>query len=157
MLGIRDEHIGKLLSVVDFNGDRKDHLMKVWTDGDQMDADVHISTGSGSTVQRWAEDQSGKWHGVDWLTGDFNGDCREDVLKAWDDNGFMSADDHTSISNVNKVFGGAGNDQILGGVGDDLLSGGVGNDTISTGIGNDILYFVSGEALLHKWRDGFTA
>lgn len=43
------------------------------------------------------------------------------------------------LTDIEKVFGGAGNDTITGGTGNDELHGGLGNDTLNGGGGNDTL------------------
>jgi len=67
----------------EYNGDGKDDIMKVWTHNGTMYSDVHLSTGSGFQMQRWANAQGGKWDSMDWMTGDYNGDGKDDMMKIW--------------------------------------------------------------------------
>ena len=83
----------------DFNGDGKDDLAKAFTDNGlaSMDVDVHLSTGSGFGIQRWTTRQGGFWDAQQWLAGDFNGDGKDDLAKAFTDAGLASMDVHTLI------------------------------------------------------------
>ena len=83
----------------DFNGDGKLDLAKHFSEGGNMSADVHISNGSGFTMQRWATGQGGYFTSQQWITGDFNGDGQTDLAKHWSDGGLMSADVHLSTGN----------------------------------------------------------
>jgi hypothetical protein len=71
----------------DFDGDGRDDLAKFW--GDQVGsheewvADVHRSTSSGFVMERWATHQGWFWSDQVWVTGDFDGDGREDFAKFW--------------------------------------------------------------------------
>ncbi|AQZ53821.1 Hemolysin, plasmid (plasmid) [Martelella mediterranea DSM 17316] len=129
----------------DFNGDGKDDIMKVWNDGGQMMADVHVSNGSGFSLQRWANWQGGYSDEMSWRKGDFNGDGRADIMKVWGDFDqstqvvAANIDVHVSQNIVNELFGEAGNDTLLGGVNADQLDGGTGNDRLEGGDGNDHL------------------
>ncbi len=74
--------------VGDFNGDGKDDLANVFKDHiDKGKAciDVHLSTGSGFKMQRWATHQGGYWGSQKWMVGDFNGDGKDDLAKAFND------------------------------------------------------------------------
>ncbi|UBF30433.1 matrixin family metalloprotease (plasmid) [Kovacikia minuta CCNUW1] len=82
--------------VGDFNGDGRDDLAKAFNDNGLASIDVHLSTGSGFTIQRWATGQGGFWNTQQWLAGDFNGDGRDDIAKAFDDYGLTSIDVHPS-------------------------------------------------------------
>ncbi|WP_320176140.1 Ig-like domain-containing protein [Maridesulfovibrio sp.] len=42
---------------------------------------------------------------------------------------------------INKLVGGAGNDNLIGGGGDDILTGGIGDDVIEGGEGDDVAVF----------------
>ena len=48
-------------------------------------------------IQRWATRQGGFWDGQQWLAGDFNGDGKDDLAKAFTDAGLASMDVHTLI------------------------------------------------------------
>ena len=87
----------------DFDGDGKTDLLKFWKDNGRMSADVHRSTGSEFDMTRWATDQGSMWDEMNWLTGDFDGDGRIDLLKFWDDGGRMSADAHLSTGSSFKI------------------------------------------------------
>ena len=80
----------------DFDGDGKDDLAKVFTDGGLASIDVHQSTGSGFGIERWATGQGGFWDAQQWLVGDFNGDGKDDLAKAFTDGGLASIDVHLS-------------------------------------------------------------
>ncbi len=85
--------------VGDFNGDGKDDLAKAFVDHiDKSTAciDVHLSTGSGFRMQRWATHQGGYWDAQKWMAGDFNGDGKDDVAKAFAENQKASIDVHLS-------------------------------------------------------------
>jgi hypothetical protein len=49
------------------------------------------------TMQRWATRQGGFWDAQQWLAGDFNGDGKDDVAKAFNQGGLGSIDVHTLI------------------------------------------------------------
>ena len=83
--------------VGDFNGDGKDDLAKAFTDGGLASIDVHLSTGSGFGMQRWATRQGGFWDAQQWLAGNFNGDGKGDLAKAFNEGGLGSVDVHTLI------------------------------------------------------------
>ncbi|NCC36336.1 MAG: hypothetical protein EOM24_30640 [Chloroflexia bacterium] len=61
-----------------------------------MTVDVHVSSGTAFTIQRWATRQGGFWDAQRWLVGDFTGDGRQDLLKLWNDGGAMTVDVHVS-------------------------------------------------------------
>ncbi len=129
----------------DFNGDGKHDIMKSWVEDGLLHADVHLSTGSSFFLQRWADGQGGWAPNMDWLAGDFNGDGRDDAVKIWDAGGLMNADVHFSRENLNKLFGGLGNDQVTGGTGLDWISGNEGNDTLTGGAAEDVFLFLIGD------------
>ncbi|XHR84565.1 MAG: matrixin family metalloprotease [Gloeotrichia echinulata GP01] len=80
----------------DFNGDGKDDVAKAFNDGGLGSIDVHVSNGSSFTMQRWATRQGGFSDAQQWLSGDFNGDGKDDVAKAFNDGGLGSIDVHVS-------------------------------------------------------------
>ncbi|MFM7676617.1 MAG: S8 family serine peptidase [Synechococcus sp.] len=80
----------------DFNGDGRDELAKAFTDGGQASIDVHLSNGTGFSHQRWATRQGGFWNAQQWVVGDFNGDGRDEIAKAFTDGGQASIDVHLS-------------------------------------------------------------
>ncbi|BAY27612.1 hypothetical protein NIES2100_74370 [Calothrix sp. NIES-2100] len=80
----------------DFNGDGKDDLAKAFNDGGLASIDVYLSNGGGFASQRWATRQGGFWEAQKWLAGDFNGDGKDDLAKAFDDGGLASIDVHLS-------------------------------------------------------------
>ncbi len=82
--------------VGDFNGDGRDDLAKVFNDSNQATVDVHLSNGSGFTIGRWATQQGGFWNEQKWLTGDFNGDGRDDLVNVFNDANQASIDVHIS-------------------------------------------------------------
>jgi subtilisin family serine protease len=86
--------------VGDFNGDGRDDVAKTFNDNGLASVDVHLSNGSSLTGQRWATRQGAFWDTQQWLVGDFNGDGRDDVAKAFNDNGLASIDVHLSNGSV---------------------------------------------------------
>ncbi|WP_255452687.1 M12 family metallopeptidase [Aquimarina sp. RZ0] len=80
----------------DFNGDGKDDFAKVFNDGGKASIDVHLSTGTGFIMKRWATKQGGYWDAQKWVTGDFNGDGKDDFAKSFKDSGKASIDVHIS-------------------------------------------------------------
>jgi hypothetical protein len=83
--------------VGDFNGDGKDDVAKSFNEGGLASIDVHISNGSGFSMQRWATRQGGFWDAQQWLSGNFNGDGKGDLAKAFNEGGLASIDVHTLI------------------------------------------------------------
>jgi hypothetical protein len=82
--------------VGDFNGDGRDDMGKAFNDGGAGSLDVHLSSGSRFTMERWATKQGGFWDTQQWLAGDFNGDRLDDMGKAFNDGGAASLDVHLS-------------------------------------------------------------
>ena len=94
--------------VGDFNADGKDDLAKVdmariipdprqpFNDKGVANIDVYLSNGNGFHMQRWATEQGGYWDGQKWFVGDFDGDGKDDMGKAFNDNGLASIDFHIS-------------------------------------------------------------
>ncbi len=82
----------------DFNGDGKTDYAKVFNDAGAASIDVHVSTGSGFSVQRWATRQGGYWDAQRWLVSDFNGDGKSDFAKVFNDDGIASIDVHLAAT-----------------------------------------------------------
>lgn len=80
----------------DFNGDGRCDLAVVYSEGGSASIDVRLSTGSGFAVQRWASRQGGFWDAQNWMAGDFNGDGRADLAKAFNESKMGSVDVHLS-------------------------------------------------------------
>jgi len=80
----------------DFDGDRRDDLATLWNDAGQLSMDVHASTGTAFTEQRWATQQGNVIGGMLWFHGDFNGDGRHDLATVWNDADQISIDVHAS-------------------------------------------------------------
>ncbi|WP_271765166.1 reprolysin-like metallopeptidase [Aquimarina algiphila] len=84
----------------DFNGDGKDDFAKVFQDGNRASFDVHVSNGTSFVIQRWATQQGGMYGNEKWVTGDFNGDGKDDFAKAFPDgNSLAYFDVHVSNGN----------------------------------------------------------
>ena len=86
----------------DFNGDGKTDLAKAWNVNNLIYADVHLATGAGFSMHRWANAQ-GNWISTnssagnsEWAVEDFDGDGRSDLAKTWNDGGTISLDVHRS-------------------------------------------------------------
>jgi hypothetical protein len=80
----------------DFDGDGRVDLAAVFDDEGQITIDVHRSTGSGFTLQRWATQQGAFGDTQRWLAGDFDGDGHDDLATVFDDDGQISIDVHGS-------------------------------------------------------------
>ena len=87
---------GMLWFVGDFNGDGKDDLAVQWNDVGMISIDVHVSTGSTFTRQRWATQQGAVFAGMLWFAGDFGGDGKRELAVVWNDGGLISIDVHAS-------------------------------------------------------------
>ena len=83
---------GMLWFVGDFNGDGKDDLAVRWNDAGMISMDVHVSTGTAFTKQRWATRQGNLIDGMLWFVGDFNGDGKDDLADRWNDAGKITID-----------------------------------------------------------------
>ncbi|WP_299376516.1 calcium-binding protein [uncultured Tateyamaria sp.] len=79
----------------DYDGDGNSDLSNVFNSGGAT-ADVHVSDGTTAAHQRWATGQGGIWDSMDWMTGDFNGDGRDDLMKVWGEAGMATAAVHLS-------------------------------------------------------------
>jgi hypothetical protein len=79
----------------DFDGDGKQDLALVWNGGG-IAIDVHRSTGSAFTLERWATSQGAFLAGMLWFRGDFNGDGKDDLAVEFDDAGKSSLDVHAA-------------------------------------------------------------
>lgn len=86
--------------VGDFNGDKKDDLVKVWNSDGKADIDVHLSNGDKFTMQRWANGQGSFWQTQQWVVGDYNGDGKDDLAKIWNASGQANIDVHLSTGNT---------------------------------------------------------
>ncbi|KZL11588.1 Leukotoxin [Pseudovibrio axinellae] len=77
----------------DFNGDGKDDLFSVQEYGDGLLQYVYLSEGDGFTsVKNWTPDET--WGFRDeWMTGDFNGDGKDDILTVY----AAGSDDDTKL------------------------------------------------------------
>ena len=85
----------------DFNGDTRDDIMRVHSDGTVADFFL-LSGRSGGGVNNpilFQNNQGGKWNGQKWFSGDFNGDGITDITKVWWDNRNMSSDVHLGSPN----------------------------------------------------------
>ncbi len=80
----------------DFDNDGKQDLVKLWDDAGFATMDAHISSGSGFGIARWATQQGSYAATHQWLSGDFDGDDRDDILVAFDEAGLASMDVHIS-------------------------------------------------------------
>ncbi|WP_299214628.1 M12 family metallopeptidase [uncultured Aquimarina sp.] len=83
----------------DFNGDGKDDMAKVFNNNGLADIDVHLSNNNSFSIQRWATGQGGFWDSQKWFTGDFNGDGKDDMAKAFNNDGLADIDVHLSNNN----------------------------------------------------------
>ena len=87
----------------DFDGDGKDDLAKSFAEGGLASIDVHRSTGSSFEIARWATAQGGFWDAQQWLSGDFDGDGRDDLTKVFNDGGMASIDVHRSTGSSFEI------------------------------------------------------
>ena len=83
---------GMLWFVGDFNGDGKDDLAVRWNDAGMISMDVHVSTGTAFTKQRWATRQGNLIDGMLWFVGNFDGDGKDDLADRWNDAGKITID-----------------------------------------------------------------
>ncbi len=80
----------------DFDGDGFTDLANVFGDLNQISIDVHLSTGSAFTVQRWATRQGDFWDAQQWVAGDFDADRHTDLCNVFQDMNQTSFDLHRS-------------------------------------------------------------
>lgn len=81
----------------DFNGDGVTDLAKIWRSNNAMVGDVHLSSGSDFSIERWANHQGGMWSSQKWFVADLDNDGIDDLGKAfWGDRGSVTVDAHFS-------------------------------------------------------------
>jgi YD repeat-containing protein len=86
----------------DFNADGKTDVAYIFNENGSIAMDVHLSTGNSFIGQRWATDQGTWLCGTDWhrcgtfVTGDFNGDGKTDIVYVFNENNGISIDAHLS-------------------------------------------------------------
>lgn len=80
--------------VGDFNGDGKDDLVNVFDERGKISMEVYLAGNGSFAPQRWATGQGRFWAGQQWQVGDFNGDGKDDVAKAFEENGKACVDVH---------------------------------------------------------------
>ena len=80
----------------DFNGDGKDDFGKVFNEAGSATVDIHQFNGSTLAMRTRVNRQSGYWDTQKWLSGDFNGDGKEDLAKVFNDSGYSTVDLHLS-------------------------------------------------------------
>jgi Ca2+-binding RTX toxin-like protein len=78
---------------------------------------------------------------ADGTTWDFSSVMSQLIYTGTSGNDYLSG----LAGYVNRIYGGAGNDNITGAEKDDILSGGTGNDSLSGGNGNDTYLFNLGD------------
>jgi hypothetical protein len=80
----------------DFNGDGKADVAQVWPQDNMASIAVFASTGSSFSESAWAIKQGGYSTTQKWMSGDFNGDGKTDLCKAWGDGTHTYIDVHLS-------------------------------------------------------------
>lgn len=104
----------------DFTGDGYCDIAVVWAGPGGACVDVYPSTGTGfSSPVAWAVNQGGIWDSMIWMSGDYTGDGKCDILKLWNDAGFVTADVHPS--NGSAFTGVARFITGQGGISDDMV------------------------------------
>jgi hypothetical protein len=71
----------------DFDGDGRDDLVNVYDNDGKARVWVHRSTGSGFAYQTSLQTMAGFWDAQKWMTGDFDGDGRDDLVNVYDKDG----------------------------------------------------------------------
>ncbi len=126
--------------VGDYNGDGKDDLANVFNDGGFGSADIHYSTGNSLYLTKEYTKASGGFDDAHkWLSGDFNGDGKQELTKIFNDGGYGSADVQIATSGNDYIDAGSGDDTVRDMGGDNLVYLGTGNDTANLGTGNDYI------------------
>lgn len=87
---------GQKWTIGDFNGDGITDVAKYWNDGNKWTCDVHLWTGHGFEIQRWATQQQNYSDSQKWFTGAFNGDGKTDFVKFWANNFYYYCELHPS-------------------------------------------------------------
>ncbi len=85
--------------VGDFNGDGRDDFASVFNDANQASINVYLSNGNSLENVVWATQQGGFSEDQKWLTGDFNGDGRDDLANVFNEANQASIDVHLSNGN----------------------------------------------------------
>ncbi len=84
----------------DFNGDGKDDIGYAFPDGNsQTHLAVHVSNGNKFSLEQWGAKQGGFWGEQKWMTGDFNGDGKDEFAKVFQDDSRASFDVHLANGN----------------------------------------------------------
>ena len=78
-------------------------MVKAFNEEGYASLDVHLSNGSTFEIERWATKQGGFWDTQQWLVGDFNGDGRDDMVKAFNEEGYASLDVHLSNGSTFEI------------------------------------------------------
>ncbi|MBO9477220.1 VCBS repeat-containing protein [Shimia sp. R11_0] len=144
----------------DFDGDGKDDIAAVYDDNaGGLTIRAYLSSGDGFTnVGNWTPDSTwGFWSSQKWLTADFDGDGRSELVTVYDNSdGGVRMRTYLSEVNIEVLNGGSGDDSLFGGSGSDRLIGGAGNDHLTGGSGADIFVFSSGEGsdTISDFEDG---
>ena len=82
----------------DFNGDGLDDFARVFNDNGLASIDVYFSNGSSfDGMIRGATRRGAFGNNQQWVTGDFNGDGRSELGKAFNDGGLANIDVHLAI------------------------------------------------------------
>lgn len=117
-------------------GDANRNIFLGWQGIDTLSGlggdDAFFSSGDGDTI-------SGG-DGIDeyYYNGNITAGVTVNLLSGYIKNNFANTQD--AVSGIEKVFSGAGNDNITGDANDNFLVGQAGNDTISSLGGNDTVY-----------------
>lgn len=91
-----DVYVDQTWLTGDFDGDKKWDIAKIMDDGGLASIDVHASQGYEFTMSRWANRQ-GKYNlNQKWCAGDYNGDGKWDLAKAFNEEDKGSIEVHIS-------------------------------------------------------------